>query len=116
MQILAVGIGGALGALLRAIILLFSFPFPLVFINAFGSFLLAYLLTRDSFSSSAWKLLLTTGMLGSFTTFSSFSAEALQLLQSGALLNATLYIVGTLAVGILCSFVGFIVGGGIWRS
>lgn len=104
MAYLAVGIGGALGALLR-----YSFSMwgsaghgvsPItLFINLIGSFLLAYILTRQTFIRNPFiKIGVTTGFLGGFTTFSTFSLEAFTLLQQQMFLEALLYI--------LCSSVG----------
>lgn len=83
-----VGIGGAIGALLRYTISLFfvindtNFPYSTLFVNMIGSFLLAYI-TYGLFEKikvkQLIKLAITTGFFGSFTTFSALSVETLEL-------------------------------------
>jgi len=55
-------------------------------------------------------LLLMTGILGGFTTFSTFSLEVLQLFQQNELLKAILYVIVSVGIGILACFLGCIVG------
>lgn len=78
-----VGCGGMVGVVLRYACLALFAGGALWCINIVGSFCLgvinAWLLKRKN--SDAWRLFLTTGVLGSFTTFSSFSAEWLQLME-----------------------------------
>ena len=92
-QILAVAIGGAVGALARygvsaAMVAAFGPRFPLgtLFVNVAGSFTMGWLFalfTGRMEVSPELRLLLTTGLLGAFTTFSTFSVETLVLLQAG---------------------------------
>ena len=113
---IAVGIGGILGAWTRSLMLAIHLPMPIFFINCIGSFLLAWLATSRLIRQQQWHLLFTTGALGSFTTFSTFSSETLALMQQGLWEQALLYSAGTLIVGTLASALGFFVGGGSWRS
>jgi len=53
-----------------------------------------------------WRLFLATGLIGGFTTFSAFSLETVGLLRDGQLLYATAYIVGTVIIGLLATFIG----------
>jgi CrcB protein len=84
---LLVGLGGAIGSMLRFGISLLLKPFHLIpvatlSVNCIGSFLigiLAGISIRES--QSGWYLLLATGICGGFTTFSAFSLEGMQLLQ-----------------------------------
>ncbi len=73
-------------------------------INVLGSFLMGLLggwfLLRSG-SSPGWRLFLTTGVLGGFTTFSTFSLEAALLWERGALVEAALYVVGSVGLGVL---------------
>ncbi len=108
---LAIAGGGAVGALMRygmanMAYQLFgrSFPLGTLSVNVIGSLLigLLYVLLVDRWALSAeWRLGLLVGVLGSFTTFSSFSLETLQLMeQSGAgpaLLNVFLNVTLCLA-------------------
>ncbi len=109
-----VGLGGALGTMLRyAVQVLVSIkPFPLAtfIVNTAGSFIigavLALSIKNESFSTN-WKLFLTTGICGGFTTFSAFSAENLQLLQNGKLSLAVVYIISSIFIGIAAAWAGF---------
>lgn len=112
LTIIYVGVGGATGATLRVTISeLFtytgSFPLATLLINLFGSFALGFLLTSTTcLSNRRIKLALTTGLLGSFTTFSAFGWETLKLLQDGLMQTALFYVSLSLAGGLLCSMFG----------
>lgn len=113
MAFLAVGVGGAFGALLRYLISNLgmdwnSFPYATLGINFVGSFLLAYILTRQSFIQNPLiKLGITTGFLGGFTTFSTFSLEALLLLERELYVSALIYVVCSSIGCVLASYTGF---------
>ena len=62
----------------------------------------------------AWRLLLITGFLGGLTTFSTFSAESVALLQSGALMAAFTHIVLHLAGSLMATFLGLATARLIW--
>ena len=91
-QLLAVAIGGALGALARfgvstAVAAAFGTRFPLgtLVVNVAGSFAMGWLFALFAGRmdiSPELRLLVTTGLLGAFTTFSTFSVETLVLLQA----------------------------------
>ncbi|MDN7126451.1 fluoride efflux transporter CrcB [Pseudidiomarina terrestris] len=99
-NLLAVALGGALGAMARYGVALGSlaifgksFPFGTLIVNIVGSFLLALLFLgqqQGSVSSAAW-LFFGVGVLGAFTTFSAFSLEVVLLLQAGETLKALAY-------------------------
>lgn len=111
MQALAIAGGGAVGALLRfwmanGVYALMGrgFPYGTLFINVLGSLLMGLLfvlLVERSVAAPEWRALLMVGLLGSFTTFSTFSLETLNLLEGGefgkALLNVLLSVVLCLA-------------------
>ena len=84
-------------------------PIGTPIINVLGSFLMGLLggwfLLRSG-SSQGWRLFLTTGVLGGFTTFSTFSLEAALLWERGALVQAALYVVGSVGLGVLALFGG----------
>lgn len=116
-KIIAVGIGGFVGAILRYLISdvipqVNSFPLATLLINLFGSFLLAYILTAGV---KKWQLHPTgilgvgTGLIGSFTTFSTFSVETLHLIENHAYILASIYILLSLVGGFTLSFIGFLV-------
>ncbi|WP_444935719.1 fluoride efflux transporter CrcB [Microbulbifer sp. JMSA004] len=106
MQWLAVALGGALGAVLRHLVSIWSFPvfegrFPLgtIIVNLTGSFLIGIvyvLIAHRAMLGEEWRLLLMTGMFGALTTFSTFSLESLILWHNGQPLVAIGYIVGSL--------------------
>ncbi len=110
----AVAAGAAIGALLRwgtgmALNSLWAgFPLGTLLVNALGGLLIGAAMVWFSRSpDELLRLLLVTGLLGGFTTFSSFSAESLGLLQRGdwglALLHSAAHLLGALA----CTALGF---------
>lgn len=80
-------------------------------INVAGSFLMAvvaeYFAWRGGFSQT-WRLFLTTGIIGGFTTFSTFSLDAIVLMQRGELWSASAYIAASVALSILALFGGLL--------
>ena len=111
---LLVGLGGAIGSMLRyAISLLVTvkqFPYSTFIVNIAGSFIigavLALSLKNDMFSNN-WKIFLATGICGGFTTFSAFAAENMELLQTGKYGIAFIYIMASLLLGIAAVVLGF---------
>lgn len=78
-------------------------------INVTGSFLIGIVLelaARDGGLPPAWRLLLATGLLGGYTTFSSFAWETLTLLGGQARLLGLAYALGSLILGIAAAFAG----------
>ena len=113
-QLVAVAVGGALGALLRygtalLVLRVWTEPLPLATwaANLLGCFLMGLLvpLIGRPGADPAWRLLLLVGFLGSYTTFSTFSLETLVLWEQGhpgtALVNvAASVVLGLVAVGL----------------
>jgi CrcB protein len=103
---LGAGIGGALrhGVNLAAARLLgASFPYGTLTVNVVGSLamaLIAEFFALRSGMSQEWRLFLTTGILGGFTTFSTFSLDAMTLWQRGETLTAVLYVAASLVVSL----------------
>jgi len=102
---LAVALAGAAGSVLRYAIGLalvrvpLGFPTGTLFVNVLGSFLLgifARWLSAPSFDP-AWRIALTVGFCGGFTTFSTFSAELVSMAQEGRLVRAAAYVVMSIA-------------------
>jgi CrcB protein len=113
-----IAVGGAIGSVARyllnvAIQSRMAVPFPLgiMVINISGSFLLGFLM-RLSLETAAMspelRLFLTTGFCGGFTTFSTFSYDALTLFETGAYRSAWAYLVGSVALSVGGAFAGVI--------
>lgn len=106
---LLVGIGGALGSMARYGLsllsshLVISSEIATMTTNALGSLLIGIVI---SLSKGDWHLLLAVGFCGGFTTFSTFSAQALQLLQSGHRLLGIIYILCSVVVCIIMTYIG----------
>ncbi|MDQ0429609.1 CrcB protein [Planomicrobium stackebrandtii] len=82
-RILAVGFGGMAGALLRAgVYMAVAGGLGLWLVNIAGSFLIGVAAVRLARKSAELRLLVSTGLLGSFTTFSAFSADWFHYLES----------------------------------
>ncbi len=119
-NMLLVAVGGGCGAGLRflcaSICLHYwsadKLPLATMFVNISGSFLIGLLsvfLIADN-APSGLALLLITGVLGGYTTFSTFSIETVHMLRNGEVQLAFLYAFGSLAIGILAAFAGIVAG------
>lgn len=112
-QILLVGIGGFFGAISRFSVSQYisskvSSPIPVgtLFINLLGSFLLGLLIGMDIEKSSS--LLIGTGFMGAFTTFSTFTLEGVQLHLSNKRKEFLVYQLISYGGGILLAFIGMV--------
>lgn len=98
------GIGNAFGAGAGV------FPYSTLFINILGCFLLAvtvkYLTTFPNLSKNFINGI-GTGLIGSFTTFSTFSAETVTMMAGGAVFPAACYVFASIAGGFLSAALGF---------
>ena len=112
---LGAGIGGAMrhGVNVWATRLFgFNFPFGTFIVNVVGSFAMGLLAGFFAYRAGIpqhVRLFLTTGVLGGFTTFSSFSLDAALLIERHSLGLAAGYMIGTLASGIAALFFGLAV-------
>lgn len=116
MGFLVVFLGGGIGAALRhgvnliaARLFGFSFPFGTLFENVSGSLLMGMLAGYFAFQGDAsqhWRLFLTTGILGGYTTFSAFSLEVVLLYERGELGLAVLYVLASVIFSIGGLFAG----------
>jgi CrcB protein len=114
MVYLIVFIGAGLGGAARQAINLFvvrwgfAFPYGTLFINVLGSLLMGiiaeYALRRGV--PAHWRLFLATGILGGFTTFSTFSLETALLYERGEVLAAITYVLASVILGVSGLFVG----------
>jgi CrcB protein len=85
------------------------FPLGTLFINVSGSFLIGVLmtlLTERLNPHPNWRLFLVVGVLGGYTTFSSFEYELFQSVRDGARWMAMLYLTGSVALGYLGVWMG----------
>jgi CrcB protein len=111
-QILFVGLGGGIGAILRYCCSLLipsgSFPLATFLINITGSLLLGMVMasTMDQPAAATTRLFLATGICGGFTTFSAFAYENITLMQAGKYDMAFLYILLSVLVSLLATWLG----------
>ncbi len=110
-----IGIGGFIGTVLRYLLSLLvqnkflsTFPYGTFIVNIIGCFLIGIIYALSDRGSIAveWRLFIATGILGGFTTFSSFSNETVSMLRDSQYVYALLYISSTVIIGILATFVG----------
>ncbi len=117
-HLLAVAIGGAFGAVLRYLVSFLGNRIApdhperaTLVINAAGSLLLggllAWTLARPDHLHPALHTGLAIGLLGAFTTYSTFSVEALKLMQSGKIMDAALYVLITTVLCIALAAAGY---------
>jgi CrcB protein len=116
--ILPIAAGGAIGAVLRflmtagvARLLATSFPWGTLSVNVLGSFMMGVLVELFALklnASQELRAFLTTGILGGFTTFSAFSADAMLLIERNDLWGAGLYTLGSVLLSIGALFVGLV--------
>ena len=118
MGYLAVACGGALGAMARyavynaATLAGYSSFLATLAVNTCGALLigLLYVLLVEKGSLQPYgQQLLTVGFLGAFTTYSSYSLDALRMILQGQLIMAALYLVGTLVICLIATYAGLIV-------
>lgn len=119
---LLVALGGALGSLLRYGLGAWvqaltgpSFPYSTLLINALGSFLIGVVirLSLEGALSGEGRLFLAVGVLGGFTTFSTFSYETLALIQDGEVWRAFLYVFFSVFLGLFLVLLGYRLGGAL---
>ena len=113
---LFVALGGSLGAVLRFYLSNLSdslfgkqFPFGTLAVNVIGAFLIAILyglIERETIDPMPYRFLLGVGLLGAFTTFSTFSIETLTLLQNGLWLKAGLNVALNVLVCLFAAYMG----------
>ena len=115
-KLIYVASGGAVGAVLRYLTSNFykfyfpNFPIGTLFINFLGSFLIGFLASNLENKGTSYlfiRYFLIIGILGSFTTFSAFSFEVIQLVNDKKLFLSLVYIFLSVFLCILGAFFGF---------
>lgn len=111
-----VSLGAAIGGALRhavnigsAYLLGVGFPYGTFIVNVVGSLAMGLLAGHFAFRGEAlqaWRLFLTTGILGGFTTFSAFSLDVALLYERGQLWLALAYAIGSVVLSISALFMG----------
>ncbi|MEK6750348.1 MAG: fluoride efflux transporter CrcB [Pseudomonadota bacterium] len=119
-QIMAIAGGGAVGALLRFWVSRMvhawtghGFPYGTFVINISGSLMMGFfyvLLAERTGIAPEWRAVILVGFLGAFTTFSTFSLEALTLITGGELPKAMLYVVSSVVWCLVAVWLGMWVG------
>jgi len=113
--ILIVGTGSFIGGICRYLLSTFIqskstslFPYGTLMVNLIGCFLIGIIFGffEKTQMSTEWRLLLVTGVLGGFTTFSAFSGETFNLIKNGHAGLAFLYVLVSIAAGISLTFFG----------
>ena len=121
-QLLLVGFGGFFGSIARYLVsklnITWSFhniPMGTFTVNIIGSLvigiLMGFFVKNNVQTTTNLKLLLVAGFCGGFTTFSSFTYENVTLLQQGHLFTALAYIAGSILLGILFVYFGYLISG-----
>ncbi|MBX4892525.1 fluoride efflux transporter CrcB [Rhizobium bangladeshense] len=115
-QALLVAVGGAIGSLLRYFVGQWAlrlmgpaFPWGTLAVNVVGCFVigvLAELIARKFNASLELRLLLITGFLGGFTTFSAFSLDAISLFERGEAVAGGIYVAASVGLSMVAVFAG----------
>ena len=114
-QYIAVGLGGALGAITRICLskilpsMIAGVPFQLLIINILGCFIMGILVqltTSYWLESESIKHFLMSGLLGGFTTFSGFTLDFGSLIEKDKYMSATFYLMLSVWLSIACFFLG----------
>ena len=125
-NIVLIGVGGMIGAIMRYLIgaqtqetfRSVTFPFGTLVVNALGCLVigvLSYFIEGRGALTPETRMLLMTGLLGAFTTFSSFSLETVNLITSGQLPAALANIAANNVLGLAAVWIGRTAPFLIWR-
>jgi CrcB protein len=117
---LMVGLGGALGSILRFWVsgyvnerMGMRFPYGTFIVNCTGSFLIGLVFTlvaERTHWDPNWRYLIPIGFIGGYTTFSAFELETFRSFQDGKLLIAALNVVLSVVIGFVSVWLGVITG------
>lgn len=89
-----------------------EFPIGTLFINVSGSFVLGLFMTLALYFpwDTRWRLGFAIGFLGGYTTFSTYEYESFRLMEQGSYIAAITNLLGSLLLGFLAAWLGFVVG------
>lgn len=113
--VLFVGLGSFIGGISRYLVSLFiqnkflsTFPYGTLAVNIIGCFLIGiiYGFSERGNMNAEWRIFLATGIMGGFTTFSSFSNETVSMLRDAQYLQAFSYIFFSVIIGLAVTFAG----------
>lgn len=120
LNISLVALGGAIGSVARYLVSVWSarlagsqFPWGTLTVNIVGAFLIGLMvetIARRFDASTEMRAFLVTGVLGGFTTWSSFTLDAVVLFERGDWGLSALYLVGSLVVSFAAVFAGLALG------
>lgn len=119
-NILLAALGGAIGSVLRYLVGVFtvrwfgpSFPWGTLTVNVIGSFIIGLtveVIARRFNASMELRVFIVTGIIGGFTTWSSFSLDTMVLFERGAVAAAAAYVIGSLVISFAAVFAGLALG------
>lgn len=126
-KVLYIAMGGAIGSVLRYYLAIFTtsylaerfteynFPYGTLLVNILGSLLIGIIagLFFEHDPENNLKLFLIIGILGGFTTFSSFSLETITLFLEGDILIGFLYIILSVMLGLIACLLGLYISGAL---
>ncbi|MGN6543167.1 MAG: fluoride efflux transporter CrcB [Ginsengibacter sp.] len=113
--VLLVGLGSFIGGISRYLVTLFvqnkilsTFPYGTMAVNIIGCFLIGtiYALSERGNWNPEWRIFLATGIMGGFTTFSSFSNETVSMLRDAEYWPAFTYVALSVIIGLAATFAG----------
>jgi len=113
--VLLVGLGSFIGGISRYLVTLFiqnkflsSFPYGTLVVNITGCFLIGviYGFSDRGSMNAEWRIFLATGIMGGFTTFSSFSNETVSMLRDAQYWPAFSYVALSVIIGLAATFGG----------
>lgn len=117
--VILIGTGGFIGSVLRFYVsklvqnvFLSSFPYGTFAVNVIGCLFIGIIFgiaEKGTWLTPEWRMFLTVGLCGGFTTFSTYSSESFQLLRDGQLINVLSYTALSVVCGLLAVYLGYMI-------